>query len=141
MSVMISRLYNFQARTPAVADQVDAEFNQLIEAFNSFIGMSGTGTSQATVAVDTDTYGEWVIDDLDQGVTFNEPTGDVWDGKALRIALRDDGTSRSITFNSTYFKWITTTVSATVANKWVYFGLVYREADLKWHIVAARQEP
>lgn len=141
MNKKLSRLYDFTAGQIARSSQVDAEFDQIIAMFNSFVGVAYDGVTQSAVEIDGDSVGEYVLSELAEAVTFNEPSGDPYDGQPLVVAIKDDGTARGITFNSTYFTWITTQVTSTIANKWVYIGLKYRLADLKWHIVAVRQQP
>ena len=70
-------------------------------------------------------------------LTINAPTGL---GRRLVIRIKDDGTARSITFNSIFRGIGITLPTTTTASKTLYIGLIYNTADTKWDVIALKEE-
>jgi hypothetical protein len=73
-------------------------------------------------------------------LTVNAPTGTPLDGDRLMFRIKDNGTSRAITWNAIYRIVGTVLPTATVANKTSYVGCIYNAADTKWDVVAVSRE-
>ncbi len=79
------------------------------------------------------------ITSLDQAVTIQIPAGTPSHGQRLIFRIRDNGTSRGIS-------WITTVGGyrniggslplSTVANKLIYIGCVYNSTDVYWDVIS-----
>lgn len=72
--------------------------------------------------------------------TFAAPTGSPVDGQKLILRVKDNGTSRSLTWNGVYRAIGSALPSATSPGKTLYIGLIYNAADSRWDCVAQAQE-
>jgi hypothetical protein len=98
-----------------------------------------TVTSSATV---TPTF----VDDMvkitaqAEGLTLANPTGSAIEGAGLVIRIKDNGTARSIAYDTQYRAIGVTLPTTTVISKTLYLGLIYNSTDTKWDVVAVAQE-
>lgn len=76
---------------------------------------------------------------LTAGVTINNPTNAV-QMKPFVIRIKDNGTSRTITWGSQYRAIGATLPAATVAGKTTYVGLLYNTTDTKFDAVSVVTE-
>ena len=91
-------------------------------------------TSSPTPNADiTDMY---VLTTLDAAATFGVPTGTPVDGQKLMIRIKDNGTSRTLSWNSIYTAVGITLPAATTANKYTYVGMVYNSQSAAWDCIA-----
>lgn len=68
--------------------------------------------------------------------SINEPSGTPTNGKRLVMRIRDNGTSRSLTWNPIYsFSVELSSVAATTAGVTIYLGFIYNSTSLKWECV------
>jgi len=96
--------------------------------------VSEASTSSPTPNADTtDTY---VLSALAANATFGAPTGTPIDGQKLMLRIKDNGTSRTLGWNSVYAAVGVTLPTATVAGKYTYVGLVYNSQNSKWDCIA-----
>lgn len=98
-------------------------------------------TSSATVTPAGDTDEMVVITAQAAGLTLAAPSGTPVNGQKLLIRIKDNGTSRSITWNAIYRSVVGTLPTATTISKTHYVGFVYNSADSKWDCLAAGVEP
>jgi hypothetical protein len=68
------------------------------------------------------------------------PTGTAIPGRKLVVRIKDNGTARTLTYDTQYRALGVTLPTTTVASKTLYLGLIYNSADTKWDVVAVRQE-
>ena len=73
-------------------------------------------------------------------LTIEAPTGTPVPCKSLMLRIKDNGTSRVLTFNSIYRVIDAPLPGATVAGKFVYIGLLYNEIDNKWDVLGVSQQ-
>ena len=68
-------------------------------------------------------------------LTLANPTGAFTEGQALMIRIKDNGTARSIAFDTNYRAIGVTLPTTTVISKTMYLGIIYNSTDSKWDIV------
>lgn len=69
------------------------------------------------------------------GLTLANPTGTFTEGQALMIRIKDNGTARTISFDTNYRAIGVTLPTTTVISKTMYLGIIYNSTDSKWDIV------
>lgn len=93
-----------------------------------------TVVSSATVTPAGDTNDAVRITAQAVGLTIANPSGTPTDFQTLVIAVKDNGTSQTLAFGTVYEAVGVTLPTATVINKWMYFGIVYNTTATKWQI-------
>lgn len=81
-----------------------------------------------------------IVTSLAQTLTINAPTGSPIQGESIIIRIKDNGTSRTLSWNSVYRSVGATLPTATTAGKTTYIGAIYNSTDAKWDVVAAATE-
>jgi hypothetical protein len=99
-----------------------------------------SAASASSVTPDISAYNQYSYTALAAGLTIEAPTGTPVDGDRLMFRIKDNGTSRAITWNAIYRIVGTVLPIATVANKTSYVGCIYNAADTKWDVVAVSRE-
>jgi hypothetical protein len=74
------------------------------------------------------------------GLTLANPTGTFVEGQALMIRIKDNGTARTIAFDTNYRAIGITLPTTTVISKTLYLGIIYNSTDGKFDIVGLNQE-
>ena len=97
-------------------------------------------TSSATVTADADANDLVVITAQAEGLTLANPTGTPVQGQPLMIRIKDNGTSRSITYGSQFRALGVTLPTATTISKTTYLGCIYNATDTKWDVVGVNTE-
>jgi hypothetical protein len=72
-------------------------------------------------------------------LTINNPTGTAVDMYGLVIRIKDNGSTRTLTWGSQYRGVGVTLPTSTTANKVVYLGMIYNAAETKWDVVSVAQ--
>ena len=93
-----------------------------------------TVTSSATVTP-VSTNDLVIITAQATGLTLANPTGTFTEGQALMIRIKDNGTARTIAFDTNYRAIGVTLPTTTVISKTLYLGIIYNATDGKWDIV------
>ncbi len=94
-------------------------------------------TSASSITPELFLYDRYKVTALAENITINNPaTFYIGDGEQMIIALKDDGTSRTITWGNKYASGDVTLPTATTAGKWLYIGLQYNSTADKWHCLA-----
>ena len=73
-------------------------------------------------------------------LTFNDPGGSPADATKLEVWVKDDGTTRTFTWNAAFAPGGVSLPAGTVPGKWIYLGFKYNSTAAKWHLVSASQE-
>lgn len=73
-------------------------------------------------------------------LTIANPTGTAIDGHGILIRVKDNGTSRTITWGAKFRAFNDALPAATVISKTLYVGVVYNLADDKWDVLGVRSE-
>ena len=97
-------------------------------------------TSSATVTADADANDLVVITAQAAGLTLANPTGTPVQGQPLMIRIKDNGTSRSISYGTQFRALGVTLPTATTISKTTYLGCVYNSTDTKWDVVGVNTE-
>lgn len=98
-----------------------------------------TVVSSATVTP-TFAYDQVNVTAQAANLTLANPTGTAVDGHGILIRIKDNGTSRTITYGDKYRTFSDALPTATVINKQLYIGIVYNAADDKWDVLGVRNE-
>lgn len=77
---------------------------------------------------------------LTGNITINAPTGSPVQGDKLIFRIKDNGTSRTLTWNAIYRAIGVTLPTSTTVSKTLYVGAIYNSTDTKWDIIAISQE-
>lgn len=96
--------------------------------------------SSATPTPNVDTTDDYIITALAETATFGEPTGTPVNGQKLFIRVKDNGTAKTLAWNSIYRGIATVLPVITYASKQLYIGFKYNSTDLKWDCLAVCQE-
>lgn len=70
-----------------------------------------------------------------EALTLANPTGTAVPNAPLIIRIKDNGTSRAITFDTQYRAIGVTLPTATTISKTLYLGLIYNSTDTKWDVI------
>jgi hypothetical protein len=73
---------------------------------------------------------------LAANLTINAPTGTPTNGDKLIFRLLDNGTSRTLTWDSTYTVIGVTLPTATTISKTTYVGCIYNANNTRWDVIA-----
>jgi hypothetical protein len=98
-----------------------------------------TVTSSATVTP-TSTNDLVIITAQAVGLTLANPTGTFTEGQALMIRIKDNGTARTIAFDTNYRAIGVTLPTTTVISKTMYLGIIYNATDSKWDVLGTPQQ-
>lgn len=69
------------------------------------------------------------------GLTLANPTGTFTEGQALMVRIKDNGTARTIAFDTNYRAIGVTLPTTTVISKTLYLGIIYNSTDSKWDVI------
>ena len=76
----------------------------------------------------------------DVDVTIDTPTGSPTDGQKLLFRIKDDGSTRAITWSAIFVPIGVTLPTATTASKLLYIGCIYNADSGKWDVVAVTEQ-
>lgn len=92
----------------------------------------------------SDTCDLWCLTAQSLNLVINADTGSPTNGRKMQFRIKDNGTSRTISWTTGVTKGFraigVTLPTATVANKTVYVGCIYNVEDSRWDAVAVAQE-
>lgn len=77
---------------------------------------------------------------LAANATISAPSGTLANGNTLIIRIKDNGTSRTLAYNSVFRAVGVTLPTATTASKTIYLGCIYNSTDSKWDVTAVAEE-
>lgn len=98
-------------------------------------------TSTKTLTPDLSSNNQYRINALADDLTIKAPTSTPDDGKVMIISITDNGTSRSITWNSIYVNISgLDDLTSTIASKTSVVGLKYNSYKTKWEICSITTE-
>jgi hypothetical protein len=103
------------------------------------IGTNGA-TLSGNITPTSETADQYNISGLTGNITLLAPSGTPSDGQRLILRIKDNGTTRTITWNAIYRVIGVTLPTSTSAGKITYVGLIYNTTDVKWDVVAVGTE-
>ena len=104
---------------------------------NPRVSSTASGSTLTPTVADFDQY---ACTALAANLTINAPTGTPVDGNKLIFAIKDNGTSRTLTWNADFAPAGVAMPTSTTAGKWHYVGFIYNATAAKWHCIAATKE-
>lgn len=103
--------------------------------------ISATSASSLTPSVErSGGYEQYNYTALAANLTINAPTGTLTDGTELLFRIKDDGTSRTLTWNAIFVPLGATIPTATVIGKVVMVWARYNLAQTRWEVYDVKQE-
>lgn len=69
------------------------------------------------------------------GLTIANPTGIMYEGQAMIIRIKDNGTAQTIAFGTNYRAIGVTLPTTTTISKTIYIGLVWNDTDTKFDVL------
>lgn len=99
-----------------------------------------SSASASSITPDAASFDQYTLTALAVGLTVNAPTGSPTNGQKLMFRIKDNGTTRTLTWNAIFRALGATRPTATVISKTVYVGAIYNATDTKWDVVAVSQE-
>lgn len=100
-----------------------------------------TTASTTTLAPNIDNYNIYDVTALAAGLTISNPTGTPNNGDVMVIRIKDDGTTRSLSFGGDFSNISGLTLpSATTVSKWHTFCCLYSSTAAKWQILGVTEE-
>jgi len=96
--------------------------------------------SNATLAPSVTTDDQLNVTALAVDATISAPTGSPVEGQKILIRIKDNGTSRALSWNAIYKPIGVTLPTATTAGKLVYIGAVYNGVSATWDVIALSKE-
>jgi hypothetical protein len=99
-----------------------------------------TLTSQASVSLNCDSYDGLKITAQAEALTFAAPTGTPSDMQTFAVRLKDNGTSKAISWNAAFVAMGVALPTATVAGKKMSFVFMYDSDLAKWGLVSLAKE-
>jgi hypothetical protein len=92
--------------------------------------------SSTSVTPDISAADIYAFTALSTTLVIATPTGTPLDGNKLIFRVLDNGTTRTLTWSSTYTAIGVTLPTATTANKTVYVGCIYNTNNTRWDAIA-----
>lgn len=99
-----------------------------------------SATSAATLTVNAGTTDIAVLTAQAEALTIASPSGSPSNGQRLIVRLKDNGTSRALTWNSIFRAIGVTLPTATTISKTLYVGMLFNSTDTKWDVLAVGLE-
>lgn len=112
-------------------------------ASNYQIPQVQTVSTGSTITPTAYNCSEYTVTALGTSATIAAPSGTPVNGQKLVLRIKDNGTSRALTWTTTsgaYRAVGTTLPASTAANKVLYIGCIYNSQDTYWDVVAVAAE-
>lgn len=93
-----------------------------------------SAASASTLSPNISTADLYAYTALATNLSINSPTGTV-DGARIRYRFKDNGTSRTLTWNAIFRAIGVTIPTATTVGKTLYVDTFYNAADTKWDVI------
>ena len=123
--------------SPLTNAEVDANFTNLNTDKLELTVRSTTSNATLTPASDDTQY---IVTALAVNATISAPSGTPVNGHKLLLRIKDNGTSRTLTWNAIYRALGVTLHTATTASKVLYIGCSYNSTAVKWDVIAVSEE-
>ena len=109
-----------------------------LNSIKNFVNVQSV-TSSATVTPTADND-EVIITAQAVNLTLANPSGTATQGQVIIIRIKDNATTRTITYGSEYRAIGVTLPTATTVSKTHYLGMIYNATDSKWDVIGVNEE-
>ena len=116
-----------------------SDLNKIKEANLPTVRGVTSVTSTASLTIDSSTTKQGSVTALAVAMTINNPSNGS-DGDKIVIRIHDNGTSRALTWGSSFNVVGTTLPIATTPNKIHYIGCIYNSNTTNWDVVAVTEQ-
>lgn len=89
-----------------------------------------------TAVPNVDVFDKYFITGLQTAVAFAAPTGTPTDGQLLLVRIKDNGTPKSISWNSVYRQSLSLALPLATTGRTIQIGFMYNGVDIKWDLLA-----
>lgn len=96
--------------------------------------------SDTSITPNSETTDIYSVTALAANLTINAPSGSASDGQSLVLRIKDNGTARTLTWDSAYVEMGVTLPTTTEAGKKLYVGTSYDSNTGTWDIVGIGRE-
>jgi hypothetical protein len=131
--------FALKVENSASANLLSVRNDGVVDIYGTITPRLQSIVSSATVTP-TNLNDEVVITAQATGLTLVNPTGTAVQGQSMIIRIKDNGTARTIAYDTQYRAIGVTLPTTTVINKIVYLGLIYNSTDTKWDVIGVSQE-
>lgn len=98
-------------------------------------------TTTGTLTPNIDNYSVYELNAQATSLSLAAPTGTPNDGDAMIIRIKDNGTTRAITYDAVYANISgLDTLATTTVSKWHVLGIMYNAGVSKWQILSITTE-
>lgn len=115
--------------------EVDAQYVNV-----NYSPLVNSSASTASLTMDCSTYDTYELTALAANLTINTPIGTPANFQKLTLCIKDNATSRTLTFSAGFAEFGVTLPTTTVASKRLQLGFEYLSANSKWNLIAKTQE-
>lgn len=99
-----------------------------------------TQASPGTLTPNVDDYDVENVTTLNSNMSIAAPTGTPLNRQGLMFSIKDNGTARSLSWNSVFRAVGVTIPTATTANKMLYVSARWNAEALKWDVLSVGRE-
>lgn len=99
-----------------------------------------SAASASSLTPNISSFDQYVYTALAANLTINAPAQTLVTGSKLLFAIKDNGTSRTLTWNAAFAPVGVTLPTATTAGKWTYVGCIYNNSATRWDVIAVTTE-
>ena len=118
---------------------IGVEVTGTLSASKGIVPRIGAITTTSSLTIDASLYDQYNITALATALTITAPTNPT-DGQKLTIRIKDNATTRTLSFNAIFRALGTTLPTNTTADKTIYIGCIYNLDDNNWDVVAVSEE-
>ena len=106
----------------------------------AFAPRTASLTSGASITPNITTTDQLNITALAVDAVFAAPSGSAVDGQKLIIRVKDNGTTRALSWNSLYRAFASALPASTTTGKTLYVGFIFNGTDTRWDCIAQAVE-
>ena len=99
-----------------------------------------TTTTLSTLVINPATTDQYHITALASNLTISNPVGSTFSGKKILLRIKDNGTSRTLTWGTAFYPLGAALPTATIAGKTLYLGFIYNATTSKWDLLGSIKE-
>ena len=103
--------------------------------------ISSAANYTTSVTMDFDLYDEYDITAQAGALLFNNPSGTAVNWQKNMIRIKDNGTSRALTYWSQFASWAATLPTTTTISKKLWIWVEWDSTDSKWYCIATWVQP